>query len=129
MEKQDEGNSGAVPPTEPCQNRRARLYCRDRWSLFSKSKDNRGRTYTQHWVLRGACRDTGQCFLVPVEDRSPDTLLPIIRDHVRSGRTIITDKWRVCNGLSRVDYTHLQVTLSTPRHGGTSKRSNRCGRN
>uniref|UniRef100_A0A5S6QMU3 ISXO2-like transposase domain-containing protein n=1 Tax=Trichuris muris TaxID=70415 RepID=A0A5S6QMU3_TRIMR len=43
-------------------------------TIYSKRKYQRGRTYPQQWVFRGVCRETGDCFLVPVGGRSkPDT--------------------------------------------------------
>ncbi|KFD49785.1 hypothetical protein M513_09252 [Trichuris suis] len=102
-------------------------------SLFSRTKDHHGRSYPQQWVLGGVCRETGQWLLVPVEDRTRDTLLPIIRDHVRLGTTIMTDRWRAYNSLSRVGYTDLQVNHSEnfvdPETGATHKGLNGCGHN
>ena len=60
---------------------------------FSKRKSNMGRVLSQQWVLGGLCRETGQCFLVAVDDRSAATLLAAIADHVETGSTIYTDCW------------------------------------
>ncbi|KFD61561.1 hypothetical protein M514_26249 [Trichuris suis] len=81
-------------------------------SLFSRSKYNRGKRYPQQWVFGGTCRKTGEAFVVPVEDRSSRTLLPIIQRHVRAGTTVITDEWRAYRCLRREAYTHLRVNHS-----------------
>jgi transposase-like protein len=45
-------------------------------------------------VLGGVERDTKNCFLVEVQDRSQGTLLRMIKKHVRKGSIIYTDGWR-----------------------------------
>uniref|UniRef100_A0A5S6QLN7 Uncharacterized protein n=1 Tax=Trichuris muris TaxID=70415 RepID=A0A5S6QLN7_TRIMR len=47
-----------------------------------------GCMYPQQWVFGGVCRETGECFLVPVDDR---------------------DEWRGYNSLSNHGYTHLRI--------------------
>lgn len=39
------------------------------------------------------CRETRECFLVVVEDRSTETLLPTIRNHVRACSVIMSNEW------------------------------------
>ena len=62
-------------------------------SVFASRKYNRGRMLQTQWVLGGIERGSGDCFLVVVPDRTADTLLPIIADHVSPETRIITDGW------------------------------------
>lgn len=52
-------------------------------SKFGKRKYmyNRGRYTEGHWVFGGVQRITGEAFLVEVERRDADTLLPIIQQY------------------------------------------------
>ena len=60
-------------------------------SKFGKRKYHRGHHIEGQWVLDGVERDTGACFMVPVEKRDRATLLPIIQDWILPGTTIISD--------------------------------------
>ncbi|RUS85856.1 hypothetical protein EGW08_006408 [Elysia chlorotica] len=66
------------------------------------------------WVLGGICRETRDCFLVPVQvqHRSADTLLALIQERVAPGSHIITDEWRAYSRLATVGYTHGTVNHS-----------------
>ena len=82
-------------------------------SLFCRRKNNVGRLLREQWVFGGICRETGECFLYPVEDRSAATLLPIIRDSIRPGTTIISDLWQSYNQIPNIgNYIHLTVNHS-----------------
>ena len=63
-------------------------------SKFGKRKYNRGRSVDGHWVFGGIERGTSKSFMVIVPDRTKDTLLPIVRQYIRAGTTIISDQWR-----------------------------------
>jgi transposase-like protein len=69
-------------------------------SLFGKRKHNRGqRKDNGQWVFGGVERDSGKCFLVPVEKRDAGTLLPIIFKYILPGTIIYSDKWAAYNRL------------------------------
>lgn len=82
-------------------------------SLFFKRKYNRGRLRSPQWVFGGIERNSGECFLVPVPDRKAETLLPIIRQRIQPGSTIISDCWSAYRRISEQgDYIHQTVNHS-----------------
>ncbi|KFD63859.1 hypothetical protein M514_24007 [Trichuris suis] len=81
-------------------------------TLFSKRKSHTGRKYPRQWVFWGICREMGESFLVPVADRSSRTLIPLIRQYIKPGTTVISDCWGGYRRLSREDYTHLRMNHS-----------------
>jgi len=63
-------------------------------------------------VFGGYERGTGRIFMVPVEDRSTDTLLQIIKEWIKPGTTIFSDCWRAYNCLETEGFKHLTVNHS-----------------
>jgi transposase-like protein len=84
-------------------------------SMFVRRKYNVGRAVRQQWVFGGTCRETGECFLYTVEDRSAKTLLPLIEQSIKRGTTIISDEWRAYLTIKDIpdrDYKHITVNHS-----------------
>jgi len=48
------------------------------------------------WIFGMVERGSNKCVLVPVPDRTGNTLLRIIKCYVLPGTTIISDGWKVC---------------------------------
>lgn len=80
-------------------------------TCFTRRKYNRGRLLPNQWVFGGICRETQECFLVPVADRAADTLIPIINKYVAPGTTIFTDEWRAYHNMPQ-HFHHLTVNHS-----------------
>ena len=89
-------------------------------SKFGKMKYHRGRPIEGKWVFGGICRETKACFLVPVERRDRDTLLPIIRAHILPGTRVMSDLWKAYDCLTkrglRSSHSKPQPKLRRPRH-------------
>jgi transposase-like protein len=81
-------------------------------SKFGKRKYNRGHHVEGQWIFGGVERESGKCFMVPVEDRKATTLIPIIRKWIAVGSTIISDEWRSYRSLKNIGYTHQTVNHS-----------------
>ena len=81
-------------------------------SKFGKMKYGRGKPVKGEWVFGGVERGTGRCFFRVVEGRDAETLLPIVRDWVLPGTTIISDCWKAYNCLENEGYEHLRVNHS-----------------
>lgn len=86
-------------------------------SLVAKQKFHVGRPPVQRWVFGGIAPSTGRAFLQLVDDRSSDTLLPLIQQYIRPGSIIQSDEWPSYNGIAMISgidppYQHQTVNHS-----------------
>jgi hypothetical protein len=81
-------------------------------SKFVKRKYNRGQRVDGCWVFGGIERDSKKCFFEIVEDRSRNTLLPIIQKYIKPGSLIISDCWKAYDCLASCGYEHQTVNHS-----------------
>jgi transposase-like protein len=51
-------------------------------------------------------RESGKTFLVPVPDRTADTLMAVISDWIEPGNTVIGDCWSAYRDIETHSYTH-----------------------
>jgi len=79
---------------------------------FGRRKYHRGHPGKGQWVFGGVEWETGETFLVPVPDRTADTLMTIIRDCIESGTTVVSDSWTAYRDLGTQGYTHRTVNHS-----------------
>jgi len=61
---------------------------------IGRRKHNCGRIIKGELVFGNIDHETDDFFMVPVEDRSKDTLLPLIQEKNAAGTTIVSDCWR-----------------------------------
>ena len=64
------------------------------------------------WVFGGICRESKECFVVPVNSRDKGTLLPIIQDRILPGTCVMSDLWRAYDCLNDEGFQHLTVNRS-----------------
>lgn len=82
-------------------------------SKFGKRKYHRGKRVDGVWVFGGIERDNKKnCFFVVVEDRSADTLIPLVERFIAKGSIVISDCWRGYARLGELGYTHETVNHS-----------------
>lgn len=84
-------------------------------TVISHRKYNRGRMTKTVWVFGGICRETDQAFALVVQDRSANTLLKEIADHIAFGSIIHSDSWKAYDLISQIpnrNYKHLTVNHS-----------------
>lgn len=81
-------------------------------SKFGKRKYHRGHHVEGQWVFGGIENDSRKCFLIAVEKRDEQTLLPIIKKWIKPGTTIISDCWKAYCNLEKHGYTHRTVNHS-----------------
>ena len=85
-------------------------------SMFTKRKNHAGGVLPPQWVFGGICRATGEVFFECVEDRSAETLVNAIWNHILPGTTIHSDCWKgySTKELENTNYKHLTVRRPPP---------------
>jgi len=81
-------------------------------SMFGRRKYHRGHPIKGQWVFGGVEREFGETFLVPVPDRTSDTLMVTIRDWIEPGTMVISDSWAAYRNLGAQVYTRHTVNHS-----------------
>ena len=81
-------------------------------SMFGKRKFHRGRRTTGRWVFRAIERDSRKVRMAVVEQRNKDTLLPLIKDWILPGTTVLSDLWGAYNCLGDEGFVHDGVNHS-----------------
>ena len=104
-------------------------------TLFTRRKYNRDSVIEKQWCFGGIEQGTNKYFVIPVERRDAATFLPLIRQYVVPGTTIVSDQWAAYSnnkGMSTTVSTLLilrpvltQTTLSL--YGRNSRRAIRGG--
>lgn len=79
---------------------------------FGKRKYNRGRRIEGQWVFGGFERDSKKIFLVPVPDRSAQTLLQVIQEWILPDTTIVSDCWKSYDTLNDEGFQHFAINHS-----------------
>ncbi|KAK9736370.1 ISXO2-like transposase domain [Popillia japonica] len=75
-------------------------------------KYHKGHRIEGQWVFGGFKRSTGRVFMVPVEQRGTDTLLPIIKQWIKPGTTIISDCWKAYDVLHQEGDDQIRQCLA-----------------
>ena len=63
-------------------------------SQFGKRKNHEGCNTDGQWVFGCICREDRKCLLVTVPNREKETLLPLIKQRIAPGTTIMSDCWK-----------------------------------
>ena len=85
----------------------------DETKLGAKRKYARGRYALglDLWVFGGVDQVTKRAFVRIVDDRTRDTLLPIIQDNIETGSIIYSDTFRPYFTLNPLGYQHQMVKV------------------
>jgi hypothetical protein len=81
-------------------------------SKYGRRKYHRGHPVKGQWVFGGVERGSGRAFLVPVPDRTAETLTALVHAWVELGTTVISDCWGAYHDLGSHGYFHRTVNHS-----------------
>ena len=64
------------------------------------------------WAFNGIDRNSKECFLTTFEDRTVETLVKLVKQHIKRGTTIISGCGRANSSLNLEDFTHFTVNIT-----------------
>ena len=73
-------------------------------SKFGKAKYNRAREIGGRWVFGMYEGDSKRVKIMPVPDRTAETLVAIIKQYTEPGSTIYSESWRSYHNLTNEGY-------------------------
>jgi hypothetical protein len=80
-------------------------------SKFGRRKYHRGHAVKGECVFGGVKLDSGKTFLVPVPDRTADTLMAVISAWIEPATAVISDCWATYRDLEAHGNTHHHCQL------------------
>jgi hypothetical protein len=78
-------------------------------SKFSRRIYHRVLPVEGQWMFGGIERESGRTFLVPVPERTADTLMNHIRAWIEPGTRVISDCWAGYRNVGSMGYTHRTI--------------------
>ena len=76
---------------------------------FGRQKYHRGHHVEGQWVFGGVEWESSRTFLVPIPNRTADTLVAIICDWIEPGTMVISDGWAAYRDLESQGFMHCTV--------------------
>ena len=74
------------------------------------------RLVAYQWCFGGIERENNKCCIVAVEHRSAATLVPLVRQYILPGTTIMSDKWTAYNGIQDPPERYQHLTVNHELH-------------
>jgi transposase-like protein len=81
-------------------------------SKFGRHKYQWGHPVKGQWVFGGVERGTSRTFLLPVPDRTADTLMAIMHAWIEPGTTVVSDCWGSYRYLGSQGFMHCTINHS-----------------
>ena len=81
-------------------------------SKVGKRKYNRGHRVEGQWMFRGIEEDSRNSFIIAVDRRNEETLLPLIKFWIKPGTKIVCDCWKAYTKLEENGCKHETVNHS-----------------
>jgi hypothetical protein len=89
------------------------IYVEVEETFMTPRKGRRGRRVRRHpfWIFGGVERGSGLSFFLQAIRRSAAVLLPLIRQHFRPGKKLVSDMWRAHSGIQALPqrYRHWVI--------------------
>uniref|UniRef100_A0A0K2T2Y2 Putative LOC101852594 [Aplysia californica] n=1 Tax=Lepeophtheirus salmonis TaxID=72036 RepID=A0A0K2T2Y2_LEPSM len=82
-------------------------------SKFGKTKYHRGRYQAGQWFFWGVDIDSGDCFMVEIQDRTAATMLSLIAMYVEPETTFMSDDWASYRWVYSLGMQHFTVVHKT----------------
>ena len=79
--------------------------------LLVRRKANVGHLVREQWVFGGYDITTKSGFMVPVDTRDANTLLPVIQQYILPGTLIMSDLWAAYNTLQHMGYRNSYTNI------------------